>query len=131
MDELSPGNGTYHQLRYALARSKGKGIRTEIDEYYPYLAAIVGVYRAGTVKAGDAVRGGKAGARPYLRFVSGGQLHADARGHHRALSGGQQQGLIQIGPQVRAGSSGSLIMRRASAVLYDYRHLEFVHTDTS
>ena len=97
--------GAIDQLGDPHAARDRERFAAEIDKQHLYLAAVVGIDRAGRVEHGDAVARGKPGARPHLRFVPCGSAMAMPVGTSARAPGAMVSGASgrHRGQQIEAG----------------------------
>jgi hypothetical protein len=70
-------------------------------------AAVVAIYRAGTVEDSDAGSHGKSGARPYLPLVARRDLNKNAGGDAAPFPGTNHQRFVDARPEIGAGRTGA------------------------
>ncbi len=106
--------GGDQQLGDPIAAVDDEGLGPEVDQDHLHLAPIVGVDRARSIEAGDAVAERQAGTRPHLALEAGRDGHGEAGRHGVAVAGMQGQRLVlrHRGAQIHAGGVGALVGRQ-------------------
>lgn len=98
-------------LGNAFAGLDFEGLLGEVDQQHLNFTPVVCVNGAGAVEHRDAMFGGQAAARAYLRLAALRKFQKKTRGDEFSFAGGEHNFLLQISAQVQARSMYGLVGR--------------------